>query len=306
MEKRFSTDPITVIPPAWKADYSFDRDSFVNAIDLIKSYDKFALYFGCTASEGHSFSREMLLDTAKLFAEQMKGYAHHYFVGLIGLSLAEMIERVDALKAIGIKGFMFALPSWGVLRSPVESYDFVNRLCAAHRDCNFIFVQHRAQHNAPLPPDLKVLEEKNPNLVAVKQGGHAYVDARYSAALETPLSMVEYYLDYAWTYANLYFDPSFMPSTISCSYRRTIDFYEAGLRKDIALCTEIDKEIQKADQLMAELFPMDRIDGAYDKMWLKMSIPDYPLRLYPPYECFSDELFEEYRDRMKQLLPNWF
>jgi len=306
MQKRISPNPITVIPPTWKEDFSFDKDSFANALDLIKSYNLYHIYFGCTASEGYAFSREQLMEISKFFAEQMKGYEHKAFVGLIGTSLSEMSERVSMLKEIGIKTFLFALPSWGVLRAPTEPRTFINALLSAHRDCEFILYNNIRSVVRIYPAELKLLEKENPNLVAVKQGGHAYVDARFSAVLDEPLNIVEYYLDYAWTYANLYFDPSFMPSTISCSFNRCMDFYKAGVNKDFKTCLEIDKEIQRADHVLSELFPGDRIDGAYDKMWLKMNIPDFPLRLLPPYEAFSDEQFEEYRARMKQVVPNWF
>lgn len=305
MEKRFSVDPITVAPLAWKPDFSFDRDSFADVVDYLKSFDTFAIYFGCTAGEGYALSREMLTDITKFFAQRMKGYDHPYFVSLIGLSLAEMIERVDLVKGLGIKNIMFALPSWAALR-PTEIDPFVNTLMAAHRDCNFILYNNYRSITRLYAKDLLRLAKQNPNFVAVKQGGHAYVDARCSAVLDEPLPLVEYYLDFAWTYANLFFTPSFMPSTLSCTFKTAIDFYRAGLRKDFARCIEIDREVQKADELMSSIFPGDRVDGAYDKLWLKLCLPSFPLRLYPPYEAFSDEMFNEYAAKMKALLPHWF
>lgn len=306
MSKRFSTDPLTLVPLAWNPDFSIDKDSFVGAIDYLKSFDAFSLYFGCTASEGHALGREQLTKLTKLFVDELKDYDHPKFIGLAGFSLGEMNERIELLKDLGIDTFLVALPGWGQLATPGEVDLFFDRLMGTHPDCQFILYNNARSTPRLLAPDLLRLAKAHPNFVAVKQGGHAYVDARFSAVIEEEMPLVEYYLDFAWTYANLFFTPSFMPSTLSCSIKTALAFYHAGLRKDFKRLAEIDREVQKADQLLASLFPGDRVDGAYDKMWLKLGLPDFPLRLFPPYECFPDEMFQEYAAKMKAMLPHWF
>ena len=306
MSLRFSKDPVTLVPLPWKEDNTLDKDMFARTVHIYTDLDQYALYFGCTASEGHTLSREQLLEAADIFVHETSSYAHPIFVGLAGFPMAEISERIELLKPLGLRTFLFAKPGWGTLSTEEEVDSYFNTLLQSHKDCQFILYNNLRSGERLYAPELQRIAKANPNFVAVKQGGHAYVDARYSAALEEPLPLVEYYLDYAWTYANLYFTPSFMPSTISCSFKMSKEFYEAGLRKDFVRLAEIDREIQKADQLLFSLFPGDRIDGAYDKMWVKMNIPEFPLRLAAPYQCFSDEKFDEYRSRMKELLPHWF
>ena len=47
------------------------------------------------------------------------------------------------------------------------------------------------------------------------------------------------------------------------------------------------------------------IDGAYDKAIHRLSEPDFPLRLLPPYETTSVEVFERYRDTLAADFPDW-
>lgn len=291
---------------AWKPDFTIDEESFVRGINYIKSFDAFTVYFGCAASEGHALGREQLIKLTKIFLNELKDYNHEKAVGIVGFSLGEMNERIDLLKELGVDTFLVALPSWGQLVTQNELDMFFDSVMGTHPDCRFILYNNARSIPRLYAPQLVRIAKKHPNLVAVKQGGHAYVDARYSAVLQEEIPYVEYYLDFAWTYSNLFFTPSFMPSTLTCSIKTALEFYRAGLNKDFARCAEIDREVQKADELLFSMFPGDRIDGAYDKMWFKLGLPDFPLRLFPPYECFTDEQFREYSDKMHALLPHWF
>ena len=47
-------------------------------------------------------------------------------------------------------------------------------------------------------------------------------------------------------------------------------------------------------------------DGAYDKLFVKYSIPEFPQRLYPPYEGVTDAQFAAFDRAVRQALPGWF
>ena len=47
------------------------------------------------------------------------------------------------------------------------------------------------------------------------------------------------------------------------------------------------------------------IDGAYDKMIVRVSGLDMPLRLLSPYESFSEEVFRACRRALEQKHPEW-
>ena len=50
---------------------------------------------------------------------------------------------------------------------------------------------------------------------------------------------------------------------------------------------------------------LDLIDGAYDKMLVRLGGLDMPLRLLSPYQGFSDDVFEECRRILHEKYPDW-
>ena len=58
----------------------------------------------------------------------------------------------------------------------------------------------------------------------------------------------------------------------------------------------------------AVIAPMRRhplMDGAYDKVLMRLGGVDMPLRLLSPYESFSEEVFEECRAILHSKFAHW-
>jgi hypothetical protein len=49
----------------------------------------------------------------------------------------------------------------------------------------------------------------------------------------------------------------------------------------------------------------NRMDGAYDKIWVRMGGVPMPLRLLSPYLSFEEETFEQCRAIMLDRHPDW-
>ncbi len=47
------------------------------------------------------------------------------------------------------------------------------------------------------------------------------------------------------------------------------------------------------------------VDGAYDKVILKLSEPDFPLKLLPPYETTTGAVYQSYRANLAADYPGW-
>ena len=47
------------------------------------------------------------------------------------------------------------------------------------------------------------------------------------------------------------------------------------------------------------------IDGCYDKMIVRGSGIDMPLKLLSPYQCFDLEVYEAVMETMRSLYPDW-
>ena len=44
------------------------------------------------------------------------------------------------------------------------------------------------------------------------------------------------------------------------------------------------------------------IDGVYDKLYTKYNVPEFPLRLLPPYQYATDQVYEKFAATTRELL----
>ena len=49
-----------------------------------------------------------------------------------------------------------------------------------------------------------------------------------------------------------------------------------------------------------------KIDSAYDKIFLQFAIPEFPARILPPYEGFTQEQVEKFKCDIQKKLSHWF
>lgn len=83
--------------------------------------------------------------------------------------------------------------------------------------------------------------------------------------------------------------------------------FEAGLAGRIEDMYRLQHEFQ--DMLRIVLGPLlaeERIDGAYDKMIVRLAgLEEFPLRLLSPYICFSEEQYAAMAARMREHFGSW-
>ncbi|MDR3644124.1 MAG: dihydrodipicolinate synthase family protein [Clostridia bacterium] len=303
-EKRFPSNPIALATLPWKKDWSFDKEAFAREVEMLQSKKIFTIYYGCTAGEGYALTNTQYREITSFFADIMKGYEYPPMVSVISTSMAEMIERVEMIKSYGIHDIMFTLPSWGTLR-PSEVGLFLHGLMDAHPDCRFLHYNNSLRSKVRLyAEDYEKYAKEIPNFVAVKQALATPLDVRLMAERDVPLQ--EFYMEYLYTYACMFSNPSYLVSMLCINYDKAIEYYEAGQRKDFKKLTQMDMQIQKASDVFDKALPHERIDGAYDKLFTKMHIPEFSKELYPPYEGVSDQEYEGLLAALKTELPDWF
>lgn len=88
---------------------------------------------------------------------------------------------------------------------------------------------------------------------------------------------------------------------------KTKALFEAGLAGRIEEMYRLQHEFQ--DMLHVVLGPLlaeERIDGAYDKMIVRLAgLSEFPLRLLSPYICFSEEQYVAVEARMREHFGSW-
>ena len=58
-------------------------------------------------------------------------------------------------------------------------------------------------------------------------------------------------------------------------------------------------------ELAAAVGPGPHMDGAFDKLFNRLLVPDFPLRLLPPYLSTDVEAFKRYQDTLRSRFPQW-
>ena len=102
------------------------------------------LYIFGTAGEGHAVDTGRYRQIVQIFYEETRGPDIHPMVGAIGLSTANIVERVGFAHDIGFRTFQTVLPSWGALNDD-ELLTFFKDLCGTFPDSRFLTLQPAAR-----------------------------------------------------------------------------------------------------------------------------------------------------------------
>jgi hypothetical protein len=105
----------------------------------------------------------------------------------------------------------------------------------------------------------------------------------------------------------MYGECSLLASFAAMSPHKSQQLFEAGRTRQLETLFTLQKEFY--DMLMAVLGPVlaeDRIDGAYDKMLVRLGgMEEMPLRLLSPYQCFSEEQYQACKRVLHEQYPDW-
>lgn len=304
MEKRYPSTVMATACIPWTKDWSFDKKLFCDEVELLKFNKIKSIYLYGTAGEGYAMTNSQYVEIVKTFSDIMQGPGLRPMIGVISLSMSEIIERIEMARDLGLRDFQISFPSWAMLRD-TEAVLFLHTVCDRFKDCNFLHYNNGLRSKKRLyARDYKKLAGEIPNLVAVKNAGATVNDCRELMQEETPIQ--HFFLEFMYSYASMFGDASILISYLNLNYDYAWKYYEAGRKKDAKTLFAIDAELQKIADAFGRALPGDRIDGAYDKLFVKMSIPDFPQTLYPPYEGISDSEFNSFGEEIKSTLPHWF
>jgi len=257
------------------------------------------IYLFGTAGEGYAINNSQYKTIVKRFSEIMKSDELNPMVGLIDMSVSRMKEKLEVAYSFGIREFQFSLPCWAPLNND-ETFDFFNSLLPEYPDCKFLNYNLSKTKRLLEPKELFELAELHPNFVAVKQTRGEESDLTAIASSGTPLQffvternfmnlskMTECGLLMSISNTDLIMAKKFFDSC------QNNDFDEAGRIMDI---------FWKIRAAMINSVHFSAIDGVYDKLYTKYNVRDFPLRLLPPYQSATDEVFFKFAEFANKLL----
>ena len=90
-----------------------------------------------TAGEGYAVDSARFRQVIEAFGDETAKHGITPMVGVIGLSTANVLERLRIAYDLGFREFQFSLPSWAVL-SDAEVIRYVEEVCGAFSDAAFL------------------------------------------------------------------------------------------------------------------------------------------------------------------------
>ena len=131
-----STVMVSIVCP-WDDDEQLDEAIFRRATRHALDSGFRQLYVFGTAGEGYAVDSARFRRVIEVFGDELSGTDATPTVGVIGLSTANVIERLGVAHALGFRAFQISLPSWQV-PTDAEVVAYFESVCGAFPDSTFM------------------------------------------------------------------------------------------------------------------------------------------------------------------------
>lgn len=287
--------PSVILAPCvvpWNERFELEEEVFRAAIRRIaQSLTKYVYSFG-TAGEGYAVSDTQFHRVTAVFVDEARRCGADPCVGLVSLSLRTLIERAEFAASIGVTTFQFALPSWGALTDrelKTLCVELLDRFPSAH------FIHYNVSRSCRVlgADEYGDLARRHPNLVGAKYTSSDY--AEVARSIKAAPTIRFFPSDNGYPRLRDLHDVGWIPSAGMANFERALRFF-AARGEELA---GLGDELASFDQAWPALGGSGaHMDGAFDKAVLKLSMPDFPLRLLPPYSSASKDDFERFERRV--------
>src|SRR6266508_5799961 len=122
----------------WDERQNLIEDVFRKEVRMALANDFQHVYIFGTAGEGYAVDTARFRQIVEIFREETRGDDIHPQVGVIGLSTANIVERIAFAHAAGFRVFQISLPSRGALND-VELLTFFKDVCSMFPDSQFLY-----------------------------------------------------------------------------------------------------------------------------------------------------------------------
>jgi dihydrodipicolinate synthase/N-acetylneuraminate lyase len=249
------------------------------------------LYIFGTAGEGYAVDGARFRQIVEIFREETRGEGIHPQVGVIGLSTANIVERIAVAHAAGFRTFQISLPSWGALND-VEVLTFFQDVCGAFPDSRFLHYNLPRAKRLLTGADYQRIADAVPNLAATKNTGGG---AQRATDLMRHAPMLQHFFgEDNFLHGCMFGECSLLASFGPMVPRKTQAYFAAGrARQYETLLTLHHNFANLLADVFGPLLAKERIDGAYDKMIVRLGgLEEMPLRLLSPYQGFDEQEYQ--------------
>ncbi len=261
------------------------------------------LYVFGTAGEGYAVDTARFQQIVRVFHEETRGEGVFPQVGVIGLSTANILERITFACETGFRAFQISLPSWGVL-DDTEMLRFFSDVCGAFPDCKFLHYNLPRTKRVLTGEHYRRVADVVPNLVATKNTGTNH-ESTIDLLKKAP-ELQHFLTEGMFPFGTLCGECSVLSSFGPMLPSKTKELFEYAVTGQIEKLFRLHKEYMKViTDVTAPMRGPAKIDGAYDKVLVRLSGLPMPLRLLSPYEGLPMSVYEECRRVLHEEYPDW-
>jgi dihydrodipicolinate synthase/N-acetylneuraminate lyase len=263
------------------------------------------LYIFGTAGEGYAVDTQRFRRIVEVFREETASEGLFPQVGVIGLSTAAVIERIQYAYDAGFRMFQISLPSWGALND-AEMLRFFRDVCGAFPDAKFLHYNLPRAKRVLTPADYRHVGDAVPNLAATKNTGltmFATVEL-----MRTVPELQHFFGEAQFPAACLHGECSLLSSFGPVFPRKTRELFNLARCGATAEAFALQaRYLAVVTGMLAPMFRHSLMDGAYDKALVRLGGFDMPLRLLSPYDALPEETLEECRRilDLDEKYPDW-
>ncbi len=301
---RYPQGILVACPTPWDAKFELVDELFREEVRLVLAAGYKHCYVFGTGGEGYGVDTRRFRAVVDIFREETRDADVSAMVGVIGLSTPQIVERLEYAYDAGFRMFQISLPSWGPLTDD-EVLRFFSDTCGRFPDARFLHYN--------LPRTKRVLSGRDyariipaiPNLVATKTTGGGMPAAE---ELVREAGDLQHFMGEAnFPHGAMFGECSLLASYAELSPRMTLALFEAGRTGDAAELMRLQHAFQRlGTDLWAQPAPGPHMDGAYDKMLVKLGmLPEFPLRLLSPYQGFSHDDYLACKQLLERDYRDW-
>ncbi len=298
-----STVMVSVVCP-WDDGERLDEAVFRREIQHALEAGFRQIYVFGTAGEGYAVDGARFRRVIEVFGDELAGTDATPMVGVIGLSTANVLERLAVAYDLGFRAFQISLPSWSVL-SDDEVVTFLTTVCGAYPDAVFMHYNTARVGRIVDGALYRRIVPLVPNLVATKTMT-ADVAVVAGVVREAP-ELMHFLTEQTIALGSLHGEVALLGTFGSLAPRKSWAILEAAATGRHHEAAEIGAWFARLSDVVLAPFMADRrVDGAYDKLIERLSpgLEDFPLRMLSPYRTISNDEADTAARLLREHFPD--
>lgn len=279
---------LAACPVPWDEHDRFMEPLFRESVARLASDGFRRLYIFGTAGEGYAVDTERFRAVVRAFVDEAHRNSATAQVGVIGMSVPAVVERIRIAHHLGARSFQVSLPPWGRCTDD-DALRFFDEVCGTFTDSTFLHYNVGRTGRMLGAAEYRRIVPRCPNLVATKV---ATGSAAVAESLLRDVPELTHHFDVdVFPQAALSGPAALLASYAPLAPRWCHELFDAAVADDAATVARIGAAfVALGNALWAVPDPGPHMDGAYDKMLTRLGgLAAFPLRLLPPYRGFTED-----------------